>query len=500
MKILLVYPEYPDTFWSFSHALKFVRKKAAYPPLGLLTIAAMLPSEWSKRIVDMNIRKLKDEDILWADYVFVSAMSVQRDSVIQVIKDCKSLGIPVIAGGPLFTTCSEDFSMVDHLVLNEAEITLPLFLDDLRKESLKKEYASSERADIKKAPVPMFELIDMKKYASMSIQYSRGCPFDCEFCNIVELYGRVPRTKTAEQLIAEFERLYKLGWRGATFVVDDNFIGNKNKLKQDILPAIIRWSEKKGYPFEFFTEASINLADDEALMRMMVQAGFISIFVGIESPHKGSIEECGKNQNKNRDMIQSIHKMHRFGLEVQGGFILGFDQDPESIFDEMIRFIQESGVVTAMVGLLTALPSTKLHRRLSQEKRIIFGTSGNNTDFSLNFVPKMDSQRLIDGYRRVVSTIYSPKKFYARLQRLLKEYNPSQLPRLFHLDSSKFIAGIKSIWYLGILGKERYYFWKMILQSLWKYPKLIPMVITLSIYGYHFRRAFEEDIRRLETE
>ncbi|MCX8126656.1 MAG: B12-binding domain-containing radical SAM protein, partial [Dehalococcoidia bacterium] len=359
MKALLVYPACPDTFWSFRHALKFVAKKASFPPLGLLTVAAMLPTQWEKKLVDMNVEHLTDHDLKWADFVFISAMIVQRESAREVIARARESGAKVVVGGPLFTTSYQEFSNVDHFVLGEAEATLPQFLADLNAGCARQLYYSQERPDLGKTPVPQWSLIRRpKSYSSMAIQYSRGCPFNCEFCDIVVLNGRKPRTKSRDQMLAELEALYNFGWRGGVFIVDDNFIGNKDKVKTEILPAILNWSREKRYPFAFSTEASINLADDEELIQLMVDAGFNTVFIGIETPHEASLAECGKSHNQKRDLLASIRKIQSLGLEVQGGFIVGFDHDPITIFKNQINFIQKSGIVTAMVGLLQALPET----------------------------------------------------------------------------------------------------------------------------------------------
>jgi radical SAM superfamily enzyme YgiQ (UPF0313 family) len=489
MKILLVYPQYPTTFWSFKYALKFISKKASLPPLGLLTVAAMLPPEWEQRLVDLNVRPLKDADLRWADYVLMSAMSIQRESAVSVISRCKALGVKVIAGGPLFTADPEEFPDVDHLVLNEAEITLPLFLEDLRNGRTQRIYTSPRWADLSTTPVPRFDLLNMKKYASMNIQYSRGCPFDCDFCNITVLYGRVPRTKGASQVLAELEGLHVLGWKGSVFVVDDNFIGNKGKLKKEVLPAIIEWMERRRHPFKLYTEVSINLADDAELMGLMVKAGFDQVFVGIESPNDESLAECSKLQNRNRDLIASVRKIQQAGLEVQAGFIVGFDKDPAAIFERLITFIQESGIVTAMVGLLNAPKGTKLHHRLAGEGRIVKGLTGDNTDFSINFIPKMNADALLAGYRTILRTIYSPKHYYARVKTFLKEYRPAQARR-GPIRINYIIAGFKSVVRLGIIGRERYQYWKLFFWSLFRRPRLFPLAITLSIYGFHFRKVF----------
>lgn len=490
MKILLVYPECPETFWSFKYALRFISKHASLPPLGLLTVAAMLPAGWDLRLADMNVRKLTDRDLRWADFVFLSAMSIQKVSVMSVIARCKALGVKVIAGGPLFTAMPDEFVDIDHLILNEAEVTLPLFLEDLQKGRLRRVYSSTQWADLSKTPVPRFDLLNKKRYASMNVQYSRGCPFDCEFCNITSLFGRTPRTKTGGQLLAEFERLYRGGWRHGVFIVDDNFIGNKGKLKKEVLPAIISWMEERGHPFELSTEASINLADDEELMQLMVRAGFDTVFVGIETPNEESLAECSKIQNRNRDLIESVKKIQRAGLEVQAGFIVGFDKDPTTIFERLISFIQESGIATAMVGLLNAPKGTKLYNRLMSEGRLVKATTGDNTDFSINFVPKMPSDVLLNGYRRIVHTIYSPKYYYARVREFLREYRPVKQKKI-RLRWSYTKAGFKSVVRLGIVGRERYQYWKLFLWSLLFRPRLLGMAITYSIYGFHFRKVFK---------
>ena len=487
MNILLVYPEYPDTFWSFKHALKFVSKKASFPPLGLLTVASMLPKDWDKKLIDMNAAKLKDEDILWADYVFISAMSIQSESADEIIHRCKSLGTKIVAGGPLFTSTPGNYKEVDHLVLNEAEITLPQFLHDVNAGEPKHKYTTKEWADIAATPLPLWDIVPLKNYTSMNIQYSRGCPFDCDFCDITVLYGRKARTKTKEQVISELDALYFSGWRGPVFFVDDNFIGNKGKLKREILPAIAEWMVKRKNPFYLNTEASINLADDEKLMHLMVIAGFEAVFIGIESPNDDSLVECNKPQNRNRDLIASIKKIQQAGLEVQGGFIVGFDNDPPSIFEKLANFIQESGIVTAMVGLLNAPKGTKLQKRLEDEGRMLENFTGSNTDFSINFIPKMDLNALLEGYQKILDKIYSPKYYYERVMRFLKEFDPKK-KKIFHVNPNYILALFKSIIKLGVMGEERIYYWKLFFWSLFRKPQLFSLAILFSIYGFHFRK------------
>lgn len=487
MKVLLVYPRYPDTFWGFRHALRFVSKKASLPPLGLLTVAAMLPVEWEKKLVDMNITPLREEDLTWADYVFISAMDVQKNSVNDVIKRCKKLDVRTVAGGPLFTTGYEDFEGVDHFVLGEAEVTLPLFLADLEKGCARHIYASDERPDITRTPIPSWELVGMKQYASLSFQYSRGCPFDCEFCDIISLNGRVPRTKDESQVLRELSALYNIGWRGPVFVVDDNFIGNRRKLRTEVLPAVITWMKERKYPFSLYTEASVNLADDEELMRLMVEASFDTVFVGIETPNTESLVECGKHQNRDRDLAAAVKKMQNHGLQVQGGFIVGFDNDSPSIFETQINFIQRSGIVTAMVGLLNAPRGTRLYHRLKREDRLLKDISGDNTDCSINFIPKMNHETLINGYKRVLQTIYSPKRYYERIRTLLKEYKPHR-NKMSQLRLHHFRALTRSMWFLGVKEKGRSYYWKLLFSTLLRKPRSFPLFVRLAIYGFHFRK------------
>lgn len=490
MKILLVYPETPTTFWSFRNALKFISKKSSEPPLGLLTVASMLPETWEKQLIDMNVSSLKNDHIKWADYVFISGMNVHAKSMRKIIKRCNDLGVKVVAGGPLCTTDYHEFEGVDHFILNEAETTLPPFIRDVQNGCAKTIYSTNEYPDISSTPVPLWDLLEKKKYSSMSVQYSRGCPFNCEFCSITLLNGRRPRTKSQEQFLEELDALYQEGWRGAVFIVDDNFIGNKRKLKTDLLPALIKWSKERDYPFHFTTEVSINLADDEALVQLMVKAGFIAAFIGVETPNDQSLAECGKIQNQQRDMVAAVKRLHRHGLIVFGGFIVGFDHDPPSIFEQQIRFIQESGIVTAMVGLLNAPSGTRLFHRMKSENRLLHRMSGDNMDGSMNFIPKMNYHKLLAGYKNILRTIYSPKEYYERVKTFLQDYHlPSvTTPKLTFRHIEAFV---KSLWILGILEKGKRFFWKLLLFSLFRYPKKFPIALTMAIYGFHFRRIVE---------
>ncbi len=493
MNILLVNPEYPHTFWSFTYALKFVSKRASHPPLGLLTVAALLPKDWNVRLVDMNSRTLGEKDLLWADHVYIGGMSAQAESARSVIARCNELGRTVVAGGPMFTSAHDEFEGVDHFVLNEAEITLPQFLADLAKGAPARMYTTTDFADVTHTPLPRWSLLDRRRYASMSLQYSRGCPYDCEFCDITVLYGRRPRTKRPEQITRELDGIFATGWRGHVFVVDDNFIGNRRALKTELLPAMASWMEEHGHPFTFGTEASINLADDPELLRMMVSAGFNVVFVGIESPSDESLQECHKTHNRNRDLLESIRTIQQAGLEVQGGFIVGFDKDPENIFEQMVRFIQESGIATAMVGLLNAPRGTKLYKRLQSEGRLLETFTGVNTDGSLNFIPAMDREKLLEGYRSILRSIYTPKEYYARVKKFLSEFSPPR-SRSRYVRLPQMRALMKSIVLLGVIGRERVYYWKIFFWSMFTRPRLFPHAITLMIYGFHFRKVFEHQI------
>jgi len=487
MKILLVYPETPVTFWSFKDALKFISKKSSEPPLGLITVAAMLPQDWDKKLIDLNVAKLIDKDILWADYVFLGGMNVQINSVKEVIRRCNKLGTKIVGGGPLFTTQHRDFLGVDHFVLNEAEITLPLFLEDLKNGNAKHLYSTEEFPDISLAPMPMWELLDMKKYASMSVQYSRGCPYDCEFCSITMLNGRKPRTKSKKQFLDELNRLYELGYRGSVPLVDDNFIGNKRKLKDETLPAMIDWLKEKKYPFNFNTEASINLADDDELIKMMVKAAVHSVFIGIETPNDDSLKECGKAQNQRRNLVSSVKKLQQHGMIVSAGFIIGFDSDPPDIFDQQINFIQKSGIVSAMVGLLNAPEGTHLFKRMQKENRLLESCNGNNMDGLTNFIPKMNYKDLIAGYSRIIHTIYSPGEYYKRIKAFLKEYKVPEW-KSSKLSLSEIKAFVKLLWLIGVLDKGKRHFWQTLVYSFFRYPKKFSLAMTLTVYGYHFRR------------
>jgi len=485
MRVLLVYPRSPDTFWSFRHVLRFVSKKAAFPPLGLLSVAAMLPPAWKLELIDLNVCDLSDEALGWADYVFLSGMIVHRQSAHDIAGRCAALGKTVVAGGPLFTTGHQDFPEIRHFVLGEAEEVIGQLVADMERGTLQPIYHTDAWCDMRKCLVPRWDLIRLGDYVTMPVQFSRGCPFNCEFCDIVIMNGRVPRTKDPAQVVRELETLRLAGWKDTVFIVDDNFIGNR-KLARELLDAMIEWRKRVGTKMGFITEASVNLADNETLCALMVEAGFKKVFLGIETPSASGLEECGKTQNRKRDLADAVRTLQQTGLEVMGGFIVGFDSDPVDIFERQFEFIQRTGVVTAMVGLLTALPQTMLYRRLAREERLLTETRGNNTDADVNFVTRLDREFIISGYRELMRKLYAPSHYYRRIRAFLRAFEPNgPATRLSWTDMQAFL---KSLWLLGVWHKGRGGYWKLFWWTLLARPGKFRFAMELSILGHHFRK------------
>lgn len=489
-KILLVYPKIPPTYWSFKYALPFIGKKASIPPLGLLTVAAMLPLEWQVKLIDMNVAALTDEDIVNADMIFTSSMIVQKESLAEIGKRCNELGVTHVAGGPYPTSSWQKIENVDHFILNEAEATLPMFLNDCENGNPNHIYASVTKPDITVTPIPRFDLIDMNNYHTMPLQYSRGCPYNCEFCDIIEMFGHQMRTKTTQQMIREFDLLYSLGWRGSVFIVDDNFIGNKPTVKQ-LLLGIADWQREHNYPFDLFTEASINLADDRELLDLMSVAGFNMVFIGIETPDKETLLQTGKNQNLKGDLYESVRKIQAKGIEVAGGFIVGFDNDAPDIFERQIKFIQDSGIALAMVGLLTALPNTQLYRRLKKEGRLLEDSTGNNThDLQLNFLPKMDLEIILSGYKHIIKRIYNPKEYFERCLIFMQNLHP-------HQNSARKIRRDEKFAFFRSLKKQSFssygrHYLRFLIKAWQINPKMFPEAVRLAIMEYHFSQITDE--------
>lgn len=489
-KILLVYPEIPTTYWSFSYALPFIGKKALLPPLGLITIASLLPEDYEVSLIDLNVGQLQRRDIEEAELVFISAMIVQKKSFEQIVRMCNECGRPVVAGGPYPISSYEDIEGVDFFVLDEAELTLPKFLSDLEAGSPKKLYRDHDKPDITRTPPPRFDLIDIEAYDSMPLQYSRGCPYNCEFCDIIEMFGRIQRTKTPSQFVREMAAVYSTGFRGQLFIVDDNFISNRRRVKA-LLKEIIAWQREHNSPFSLSTEASIDLAQDDELLDLMVEAGFTMAFIGIETPDEKTLAFTRKGQNLKSGLMESILKIQKRGIEVTGGFILGFDTDPPDIFDRQIDFIQRAGIPIAMIGLLNALPNTRLYRRLKEEGRLLKASTGNNThDLTLDFKPLMPAETLIRGYKRVIAALYSPKKYFERCSTLI-----SRLPVKTKSVRSLSWIEIKAL-FLSI-AKQAFssygiHYLRFLAAVLLTRIRLFPDAASMAIKGYHFFKITNE--------
>lgn len=489
MNALLIYPEFPETFWSFKHALKFLGKRAAQPPLGLMTVAALLPATWKKRLVDTNVERLRDRDLAWADVAMVSAMHIQREALLAIVEQCRARGLRTVVGGPVASSVPAAELKADHVVIGEAESLIGGLALDLEQGTAKPVYQATERPAMSASPLPDLSLIKMHRYSTMSVQYSRGCPFNCEFCDIIEIYGRRPRTKAVTQVLAELNQLRAAGWREAVFIVDDNFIGNKARAKE-LCVALAEWRRQYKTSFDFNTEASLNLADDPELMQLMKDAGFVSVFLGIETPDESGLIASNKLQNTRRSLLDSVAKIQSYGMQVMGGFILGFDTDGEDIFDRMVDFIQSSGIPVAMVGLLQAMPGTQLFRRLWREGRILDAGHGDNTGIKLNFLPQMDPARLVEGYRSVLRRIYSCEAYYERVKVYLSRTQPkagesrSMQRWLTHSNARAFVTSIVR---QGVFGPQRWSYWKFLLTVATRYRHCVGPAMTLAVMGYHFQ-------------
>jgi radical SAM superfamily enzyme YgiQ (UPF0313 family) len=490
MNALLIYPKFPDTYWSFKHALKFVGKRAAQPPLGLMTVAALLPGAWKKRLVDINVERLRDRDLKWADVVLLSGMHIQRESLLAIVERCRARGLRTVVGGPIASSVPAAELKADHVVIGEAESLIAGLARDLEQGTAKPIYKANERPPMETSPLPDLSLIKMNRYSTMAVQYSRGCPFNCEFCDIIEIYGRRPRTKAVAQVLAELDQLRAAGWREAVFIVDDNFIGNKARAKE-LCVALAEWRSRYKTSFDFNTEASLNLADDPELMQLMKDAGFISVFLGIETPDESGLIASNKLQNTRRSLLESVATIQSYGMQVMGGFILGFDTDREDIFDRMVEFIQKSGIPIAMVGLLQAMPGTQLFRRLWREGRILDAGGGDNTFCDrLNFLPRMDAAKLIEGYREVLKRIYSCEAYYERVKLYLSRTHARPEKgntRQRWLTKSNARAFVTSIVRQGVFGRQRWSYWRFVMTVATRYRHCVGAAMTLAVMGYHFQ-------------
>ena len=506
MNALLIYPEFPETYWSFKHALKFLGKRAAQPPLGLMTVAALLPATWEKRLVDTNVERLSDRDLAWADVVMLSAMHIQRDSLAAIVERCRARGLRTVVGGPIASSLSAAELKTDHVVIGESEALIAGLALDLEQGTAKPVYQAAEKPEMATSPLPDLSLIKMNRYSTMAVQYSRGCPFNCEFCDIIEIYGRRPRTKAVAQVLAELDQLRAAGWREAVFIVDDNFIGNKARAKE-LCKALAEWRSQYKTSFDFNTEASLNLADDPELMQLMKDAGFVSVFLGIETPDESGLIASNKLQNTRRSLLESVERIQSYGMQVMGGFILGFDTDRDDIFDRMVEFIQKSGIPIAMVGLLQAMPGTQLFRRLWNEGRILDAGHGDNTDDKLNFLPNMDAARLVEGYRSVLKRIYSSSAYYERVKLYLSRTQPKPGKRAAGTRSSRqrwltranARAFVTSIVRQGVFGRQRWSYWKFLLTVATRYRHCVGAAMTLAVMGHHFQVMTDKLLRAVKT-
>jgi radical SAM superfamily enzyme YgiQ (UPF0313 family) len=488
MKALFIYPEFPETFWSLRHAIKFLGVKALGPPLALLTVAAMLPQEWEKKLVDLNVEPLTAEHLAWADLAFVSAMTVQSPSADGVIRRCRAAGVKVCAGGVHYSTPGALFEPVDHLFIGEAEELLPIFSADLAQGQALPEYRASRFPSLARSPVPAWELLNHNHYMNMLVQVCRGCPHDCDFCHVIVQYGRLPRYKEPEQVVAEIQGLYDSGWRRDITFADDNFICHHGKAKA-ILRAVSRWQAEHGYPFLFVAQASLEVVDDPELLPLMSQAGFVGLFLGIETPDPASLQECNKRQNLNRDLVGAVRTIQAHGIEVSGGFIVGFDSDTPNVFDHQADFIEEAAIPTAMINLLTAPPGTRLYRRLESEGRLLGDSDGDtamNAD-CLNFTPKMDRQQLLDGYRTLLGRLFDPEPFYQRVLTFLGHYRPNPHVRARPPTHREVLAVLKIILALGFKESGRRAFWSFLGRLLLNHRQLFPIGISIAAVGLHYR-------------
>ena len=499
---LFVYPEFPPSYWGYKYALDFAGKKSAMPPLGLLTIAGMFPKNYQLKVVDMNVNPLTDADIDWADVVLTSTMIVQKESLYQVIQRCNRAGVPIVAGGPHPTSYHDNIreeaeGEVDHFFFGEVEEIFEDFLTDFEAGVAKDVYREKRKPDVTITPPPRYDLINIHDYGSMALQFSRGCPFDCEFCDITKLFGRVPRTKSNEQMLTEFDMLYRLGWQGSLFVVDDNFIGNKRDAMR-LLPEVSTYQKEKNYPFKLFTEASVNLVEIPEMLDAMSDAGFDMVFLGIESPNEDALLMTKKKQNTNKEedagsyLHRAIRTIQGAGLEVTGGFIIGMDGDKE--FDSHIRFIQEAGVPMAMAGLLTALKETNLYHRLQSEGRLLDESTGNQTDVTLNFVPELPREHLIAEYKRVVSTLYDPtlKNYFERCLTLIKNLKPVKHSgqKIGKMELMAITRSIKR----QLFSKQGPAYLRFLINVIKDYPSMLDKAIRLAIHGYHFEKMTSQTV------
>jgi radical SAM superfamily enzyme YgiQ (UPF0313 family) len=492
MRCLLVYPEFKaDSFWSLRETCELLGVRRTSAPLGLITVAALLPPDWEVRLVDTNVEPWSEDHLAWADLVFVGGMIVQQRGTLEIVRAARRHGRPVVVGGPDATSSPHVYAEADHLVLGEAEVTLPRFLADFAAGSAAPLYADAAKADMTASPLPRFDLLDFSHYLYVGVQRTRGCPFQCEFCDIIELYGRVPRAKTDDQVLRELQAIHDLGYRGHLDFVDDNFIGDRRLLKV-FLARLGAWLEERGHPFEFSTEASINLADDDDLLDLMQEVGFFSVFVGIESPDEETLKATRKRQNTHRSIADSVRKIHEHGILVNAGYIVGFDTERSSVARGIIECVEATSIPVNMVGLLYALPNTQLTRRLAAEGRLHAdhevhgeGQGGDQCTEGLNFDTRRPRGEILRDYLHVVETIYTPEAYFERVRRVGLMLDSSRR-RHKHACSHRrgeIATFLRLVWRLGLARATRRPFWRTLLSALRHNPRSAKYVVSwMAIY------------------
>ena len=485
MRVLLLYPLFPKSFWSFEKTLALVDCKALLPPLGLITVAALLPQSWEFKLVDHNVQEITESDWDWAELIVISGMIVQKEDMLAQISAAKDRGKLVAVGGPYATTSPQEVEAADFLVLDEGEITLPKFIAAIERGDRQGVFRGTEKPAVTQTPIPRYDLLDLSAYDNMSVQFSRGCPFQCEFCDIIVLYGRKPRTKTPQQLIAELECLYDLGWRGAVFMVDDNFIGNKRNVKL-LLKELEVWMEEKGYPFGFTTEASVDLAKDDELMELMVECNFKKVFLGIETPDTDSLALTNKFQNTRDPLTESIDKITRTGMQVMAGFIIGFDGEKAHAGDRIVQFVEQTGIPMAMFSMLQALPSTALWNRLEKEGRLLNSSANINQTTLMNFVPTRAIEDIATEYVDAFWQLYDPTAYLNRIFRYYMKLGDAKNV-VSNRPSWKAVRALSLLlWKQGVLAQTRWLFWSNLIQVLIKKPRQLESYLTLCAYLEHF--------------
>src|SRR5271167_2537073 len=504
IKVLMVWPRFPPSFWSLGEVMEIVPERSLVPPLGLITVAALCPKQWEIRLVDLAFEELSEEDLLWANLVMVSAMEIQREEVRQILERASKLSRRTMIGGPYASSEPEVLlQLADHVVVGEPDEVFQEIATDLEAGSARRLYRTTEKPDVSRTPVPRFDLLALHKYSSMSVQFSRGCPFTCEFCDIITLYGRRPRTKPPAQLIAELDALLQLGWRKEVFVVDDNFIGN-HKAALELARELERWQRRNRYPFGFFTEASIDLASRSELLDAMVRANFCRVFIGIETTSAESLKEAKKFQNLRRDPLDCIRFIQQHGLWVMGGFIVGFDSDPTDIFDRQIEFIERAAIPWAMAGVLQAPPTTPLYERMKSEGRLVQASPEPSNFSPPNFRTVLPLSELLGGTKRMLLTLYDPRRFYRRVFESLErwEVQPEQRAPAHSLLYLLRVV-FKSVWRQGVLSGYRGAYWHFLGRLMMRWglnPQKRRLGFELALSGHHFIRYARQVAETLEAE